>query len=228
MEGMIRNCKGNVFARWFFAALMLLLVFGCGGQDSENSENDLTKRETDEEFLARFSTTWPEDVNPVDLARFEKLFPFLPFTYSEPCPFKSITFFTTEEQIIPREKTAKFYLVNIETGQIPKERVYLVDDQEAIKRVYRWLEQNGERLEKENNVALPFPDRFPWHHELLQYAANGDAVSYSKLDLNAGPGEHEKLLAIFRECGTQVKKLPGRKPPKVSDRIVPIEWEIEN
>jgi hypothetical protein len=149
-----------------------------------------------------------------------------PVTFSAPCPFENISYFMTREMIIPRENTSKYYLVDMENGTNAKPRIYLLDDRETIGRVHRWLVRNGEELEKKSNVAN-LPQIFPWHNELLQYAKNGDAVSY--IADYAEPEEYKKLAKMFRDRGSQVETMPGRKPPLIQglDGQFPIEWIFE-
>lgn len=147
----------------------------------------------------------------------------LPTTVSKPCPINNLTFFGTRKQIIRQDNTVKCYFVDFDNGHKAKPRIYLLDDRARMDQVHHWLERNGKKLEEKSNVAN-IPQMFPWHNELLQYAKNGEAVSY--IADYAEPDEYKKLVTIFRDYGRQVDTVPGRKPPllKGPDGQFPIEW----
>ena len=149
----------------------------------------------------------------------------LPLSASMPCPIENMRYFATMANIVSRENTAKCYLVDIENGRTTTVRIYLISDREGLDRVHRWLLHNGKKLQERSNVAM-LPQVLPWHNELLQYDINGGAVSciadYAERD------EYKRLVTIFRESGSQVDTLPGRKPPLVQGRDgqFSIEWIV--
>jgi hypothetical protein len=148
----------------------------------------------------------------------------LPVAASKPCPIEKMRYFTTTKDIIAREATEKYYLVDIKDGHATKLKVYLLDDGEAMDRVHRWLTANGKRLEERSNIAM-LPQILPWHNELLQCDRNGNVVSCMADYCEAE--EYERLVALFRDSGRQVNTVPGRKPPVVKDsgKQISIEWE---
>jgi hypothetical protein len=197
-KSMIQYPKGVVFVVCLLGVTLMQFITGCGENASRTCTGNSRNR----------SDEWDES---------------LPVTVSEPCPIDNLTYFGRREHIVSQEDTAKYYLVDIANGRMTQLRIYLLDDQEDMKRVHRWLVHNGQRLEEKSNVAN-LPQIFPWHNELLQYAKNGNAVSY--IAGYAEPDEYRKLVTIFRKCGRQVDTVPGRRPPKVkaSEKQIPIEW----
>ena len=211
---MIRRHKGVVFGVCSLGVILMHFVAGCEENVSKVSEKPLPEKRLPEK---------PEKDRPDASSEWDGVFPLV---ISEPCPFENMTYFMKREHIIPQENTVKYYLVDTVDGHT-KPRIYLIDDQEGMDRVYRWLMRNLEKLEEVSYIAN-FPHRFPWHDELLQYAKNGDGVSYSFID-SLEQEKHKKLVAIFREVGKQVDAVPGRKPPEVraDGKLPAIEWIID-
>ena len=135
-------------------------------------------------------------------------------------------YFGRGSDVIPRNQTTKYYLIDLDNEDPRKISIYLLEVADAMDQVHQWVMRNSRELEAKSNVAR-IPQINPWCNQLQQFGKDGHAVSYEADDV--GRAEYEKLTAIFRKHGKRVGTVPGRKPPKpLEDSLaIPIDWDVD-
>jgi hypothetical protein len=115
----------------------------------------------------------------------------------------------------------KYYLVHHrEDGNF---EMFVIDGPDEVGFVGKWITAHvneSPKVQKARGLVLNL-----WHNELLRIDDHGNVQSdYLSVGDVISEKDYKKLNALFREYGRHVNTIPGRKPPRVREKVDEPLW----